>query len=175
MWKVFLSKWNGRSLFLESSTTPTPDLELYTDAAGSVGFGGYFQGKWFQGHWPPHMHLNRERGISIEWQELFPIVVAFAMWHPLFKGKHLQFWCDNESVVSIVNLWHSKAPPIMELVRKLVLLSMEHNFLVWARHVPGVLNEIVDALSCFQMQRFWTLALDANQIPCTILPSLMTL
>ena len=64
---------------------------------------------------------------------------------------------------------------IMELVRKLVLLSMEHNFLVWACHVPGVLNEIVDALSCFQMQRFWTLALDANQIPCTILPSLMTL
>jgi len=47
MRKVFLLKWNERSLFLESSTTPTPDLELYTDAAGSMGFGGYFQGKWF--------------------------------------------------------------------------------------------------------------------------------
>jgi len=43
MWKLFLSKWNGCSLFLESSTTPTPDLELYMDAVGSVGFGGYFQ------------------------------------------------------------------------------------------------------------------------------------
>ena len=175
MWKVFLSKWNGRSLFLESTTTPTPDLELYTDAAGSVGFGGYFQGKWFQGHWPPLMLLNRERGISIEWQELFPIVVACAIWHPLFKGKRLQFWCDNESVVSIINSGHSKAPLIMELVRKLVLLSMEHNFLVRARHVPGVSNEIADALSRFQMQRFWALAPDADQIPCTIPPSLMTL
>ena len=175
MWKVFLSKWNGRFLFLESNATPTPDLELYTDAAGSVGFGGYFQGKWFQGHWPPHMLLNREWGISIEWQELFPIVVACAIWHPLFRGKRLQFWCDNESVVAIINSGHSKAPLIMELVRKLVLLSMEHNFLVRARHVPGVSNEIADALSRFQMQRFWALAPDADQIPCTIPPSLMTL
>ena len=62
----------------------------------------------------------------------------------------------------------------MELVRKLVLLSMEHNFLVRARHVPGVSNEIADALSRFQMQRFWALAPDADQIPCTIPPSLMT-
>jgi len=121
------------------------------------------------------MLLNRERGISIEWQELFPILVACAIWHPLFKGKRLQFWCDNESVVSIINSGHSKAPPIMELVRKLVLLSMEHNFLVRARHVPGVSNEIADALSHFQMQRLWVLAPDADQIPCTIPPSLMTL
>ena len=110
MWKVFLSKWNGCSLFLESSTTPTPDLELYTDAARTMGFGGYFLGKWFQGHWPPHILLNRELGISIEWQDLFPIFVACAIWHPLFKGKRLQFWCDNESVVSIINSGHPKAP-----------------------------------------------------------------
>ena len=152
-----------------------PDLELYTDAAGSIGFGGYLQGKWFQGHWPPHMHLNRERGISIEWQELFPIVVACSIWHPLLTGKRLQFWCDNESVVSIINSGHSKVPRIMELVRKLVLLSMQHNFLVRARHVSGVSNAVADALSRFQMQRFRALAPDADQSPCIIPPSLMTL
>ena len=175
MWKVFLANWNGRTFFLESSPTPTPDLELYTDAAGSIGFGGYLQGKWFQGHWPPHMRLNRERGISIEWQELFPIVVACSIWHPFLAGKRLQFWCDNESVVSIINSGHSKVPRIMELVRKLVLLSMQHNFLVRARHVPGVSNEVADALSRFQMQRFRALAPDADQSPCIIPPSLMTL
>ena len=53
IWKVFLANWNGRSFFLESSPTRTADLELYTDAAGSMGFGSYLQGKWFQGHWPP--------------------------------------------------------------------------------------------------------------------------
>ena len=45
MWKVFLLNWNGRSFFLESSHTPAQNLELYTDAAGSIGFGGFFQGR----------------------------------------------------------------------------------------------------------------------------------
>ena len=175
MWTVFLTKWNRRSFFLESSTTLAPDLELYTDAASTIGFGGFLQGKWFQGHWPPHMRLNKDRGISIEWQELFPIVVACAIWHPFFTGKHLQFWCDNESVVAIINSGHSKAPRVMDLVRFLVLISMKHNFLVRARHVSGVSNDIADALSRFQMQRFRALAPDADQNPCTIPPSLMTL
>ena len=47
MWKMFLSKWNGHSLFLQSSPSPAQNLELYTDAAGSIGFGGYFQRGWF--------------------------------------------------------------------------------------------------------------------------------
>ena len=42
MLKIFLSKWNGRSFFLESTPTPAQNLELYTDAVGSIGFGGYF-------------------------------------------------------------------------------------------------------------------------------------
>ena len=175
MWKVFLTKWNGRSFFLESSTTPAPDIELHTDAASMIGFGGFLQGRWFQGHWPPHMRLNKDQGISIEWQELFPIVVACAIWHPFFTGKRLQFWCDNESVVAIINSGHSKAPRVMDLVRFLVLISMKHNFLVRARHVSGVSNNIADALSRFQMQRFRALAPDADQNPCTIPPSLMTL
>lgn len=175
MWKVFLDQWNGRSFFLDSAITPSPDLELFTDAAGSIGFGGYFRGKWFQGRWPACMRLGRERGISIEWQELFPIVVACALWYPEFSGKRLQFWCDNESVVAIINQGHSKAPRIMDLVRFLVLISMKHNFFVRARHVAGVNNGIADALSRFQEQRFRQLAPHAAPRPCTIPPSLMTL
>ena len=63
MWEVFLDQWNGRSFFLDSSVTPTPELEMYTDAASSVGFGGYFSGKWFQGQWHPFMRLSKERRI----------------------------------------------------------------------------------------------------------------
>lgn len=175
MWKAFLSGWNGRSFFLDSTVSTSPDLELYTDAASSVGFGGYFNGQWFQGKWLPHMHLSPTKGISIEWQELFPIVVACALWFPHFSGKRIQFWCDNESVVAIINSGHSKAPRIMDLLRFLVLLSMKHNFFVRARHVPGVSNDIADALSRFQDERFRASAPKAQKTPCTIPPSLMTL
>lgn len=175
MWKAFLAGWNGRSFFLDSTITPSPDMDLYTDASGTIGFGGYFKGKWFQGRWPPHMQLNKDRGISIEWQELFPIIVACAIWFPYFSGKRIQFWCDNQSVVAILNSGRSKAPRIMDLLRFLVLLSMKHNFFVRARHVPGVSNEIADALSRFQVSRFRAAAPTAEQTPCTIPPSLMTL
>ena len=80
----------SRSFFLQSTATPAQNLELYTDAAGSIGFGGYFQGKWFQDHWRPNMQLDQKQGISIEWQELFPIV-ACTIWHPLLARKRLQF------------------------------------------------------------------------------------
>ena len=63
----------------------------------------------------------------------------------------------------------------MDLVRFLVLISMKHNFLVWARHVPGVSNAIADALFCFQVQHFRELAPQADQTPCTIPSLLMTL
>ena len=77
--KAFLARWNGRSFFLNTTITPSPDMHLYTDASDTIAFGGYFNGKWFQGRWPSHMHLNKDRGISIEWQELFRIVVACAI------------------------------------------------------------------------------------------------
>ena len=140
IWKAFLSGWNGRSFFLDTTFTPSPDLELYTDASGFVGFGGYFNGQWFQGRWPPHLQLNRAGGISIEWQERFPIVVACAIWFPHFAGKRIQFWCDNESVVAIVNSGHSKAPRIMDLLTFLILIFMKNNFFIRARH--GISLEI---------------------------------
>ena len=165
MWGTFLTGWNGRSFFLNSSATLSPDMELFTDTASTIGFGGYFNGKWFQGRWPPHLALSKDKGISIEWQELFP--------H--FAGKHLQFWCDNESVVAVINSGHSKAPRIMDLLRFLTRTAMKHNFLVRARHVPGVSNDIADALSRFQEAHFRAATPMADRDPCTIPPSLMTL
>ena len=35
----------------------------------------------------------------------------------------------------------------MDLLRFLVLLSMKHNFYIRAHHVPGIVNDIADALS----------------------------
>ena len=94
------------------------------------------------------------------------------MWYSYFSGKSIQFWCDNESVVAIINSGHSKAPRIMDLLRFLVLLSIKHNFYFRARHVPGIVNEFADALSRFQDTRFRAVAPQAESTPCTIPPSL---
>jgi len=53
-------------------------------------------------------------------------------------------------VVAIIHTGPSKAPRIMDGLRFLVFIFMKHNSYVTVRHVPGVYNEIADALSLFQ-------------------------
>ena len=85
-------------------------MVLYTDASGTIGYGGYFNGKWIQARWLPHMQLSNVTGISIEWQDLFSIVIACAIWYgtPIFPGNVFNFEAINESVVAIINSGHSK-------------------------------------------------------------------
>ena len=60
MWQHFLQNWNGVSLFLDTRATSPPELQLYTDASGSLGYGGFLAGEWFQGHWLPHHTLSQK-------------------------------------------------------------------------------------------------------------------
>ena len=172
MWEVFLTNWNGISLFLESEQTPSPSLQLFTDAAGSTGFGGYLAGQWFHGHWLPEQEINKTTGISIAWQELYPIYLACFLWGSQWTTKRIVFFCDNESVVQILNQKTSKCPKIMDLLRPIVLCTLRHNFTFTAKHVRGLDNGIADSLSRFQLDRFKQLAPLASPLPCVI-PSSM--
>ena len=70
-WQAFATPWNGRSFFLLPQWTPSPDLELFTDSSGTVGYGAYCQGQWFNGRWTTEQLQH-----SIQWKELYPIVLA---------------------------------------------------------------------------------------------------
>lgn len=41
MWKDFLAGRKGHSFFLDNTVTPSPDMHLYTNASGTIGFGGH--------------------------------------------------------------------------------------------------------------------------------------
>lgn len=69
MWKLFIDQWNGIGLFLSPIWKTSNTLSLFTDASGSLGYGGIFQQRWFQGRWLPSQQLGQQ-GISILWQEL---------------------------------------------------------------------------------------------------------
>ena len=53
MWHRFLTEWNGVVHFLDQEVIKPVDFTLYTDAAATVGYGGFFGNKWFQGRMPP--------------------------------------------------------------------------------------------------------------------------
>lgn len=46
-WLQFARSWNGTAFFLDPTWTPAPELQLFTDASGTLGFGGYWNGAWF--------------------------------------------------------------------------------------------------------------------------------
>ena len=171
MWLTFLDHWNGASFFLGDNILSSPDLQLFTDASGSLGYGGYLNGQWFQSRWLPQHRLNPATGISIDWQEMFAIYIACFLWGPYWSGERICFWCDNLPAVVIINSKRSKSPRIMDLVRSITLLTLIHNFTFTANHIPGLDNAIADSLSRFQMDRFHSLAPNASPTPCTIPPS----
>ena len=80
LWCTFLTTWNGKEFFLDEEETLASDLEFYTDAAGTQGFGGCFNKSWFflgvgpcyhkitcfsQSVWPsPDINLVRSAGVD---------------------------------------------------------------------------------------------------------------
>ena len=89
---------------------------------------------------------------SIQWKELFAIYLACALWGHLWPGKKLIFHTDNSTNVAIWSCQSSKAHDLMDLARKIFLISAQHAFVVQFKHIPGISNPIADALSRLQME-----------------------
>ena len=80
MWLEFLNEWNGISFFYESCLTSAADMHLFTDAASTVGYGGFYRGKWFCDTWPKDLPSISDKNLSMALLELYPIVVSAYLW-----------------------------------------------------------------------------------------------
>ena len=67
-------------------------MELFTDASSTIGFGGYFGGKWFYSSWPTEIKNIANSKHSMAFFELYPIVVAAVLWGASWKTKKALFW-----------------------------------------------------------------------------------
>jgi hypothetical protein len=95
-----------------------------------------------------------DRVRSIAWRELFAVVIKCRIWGHLFVGRRMLLYCDNQSVVEIVNSGTSRCPLVMCLVRSLYFLAGRFNVDVKLRHVPGLDNKAADLLSRDAVQDF---------------------
>ena len=167
-WHHFLSDWHGVSFCLFPGLVPEAGVEVSSDAAGSIGFGAYLKDYWFAGSWAPSQQQQ-----SVAYKEFFPVVIAAHVWGHMWCKRHVLFHSDNEAVVHILNTRTSKVPSLMQLLRSLLLSAARHSFSFSARHVPGVNNQIADALSRFRWQDFRQLVPDAQPHPMWTPPELL--
>ena len=142
VWLKFLREFNGRSFFLDDKWNTSPPLELYTDAAGSKGYGAIFGPHWFFGSF-----TDQWQSFNITFLELFPIALSVRIWGSQMANRCIVFVTDNAALVSIINQQTSKHKLVMILIRDLVLTALNYNIIFRARHIPGLNNTRADCLS----------------------------
>ena len=110
-WRWLLTNWNGCSFFLQGQWTAAPDLHLFTDAAGSHGFGAVYSSHWLTGEWLP-----AQQNCCITWMELYPIVLACATWGKRWERLRIRFHSDNQAVQAVVRSGTCRCKNVMSLL-----------------------------------------------------------
>ena len=128
MWLVFLNK----SLiycrpFMDYSYCDAVDLDFFTDASRnfSLGFGGVYGTKWMYAQWD---EFTKQQEPSIEYLELFAVTAGVLLWCKNFQNRCVHIFCDNMSVVFMLNNMSSSCRNCMVLIRLITLECMCNNF-----------------------------------------------
>ena len=159
-WLQYLPQWNGVSLFPPSHWESSIDLHFYTDSS-DLAAAGYMNGAWFV---VPFVYEYQElKNFSINWREMFAIVVAASTFGPQWRGKRIMFHCDNMCVVEVVTHGSCRSDRMMDLVRKLFFSCAKYDFELSMCYVNTKVNDIADALSRLQFDRFRKCAPCADQ------------
>ena len=117
------------------------DVTITSDASGSWGCGAFWQQKLFQCSWHTSLKI-----VNILEKELFPIVIAAAIWGKAWWACTVLCCCNNAAVVALINAGCCKHETAMHLVRCLFFFAAHFDFDIFACHIPGSLNVAADAL-----------------------------
>jgi hypothetical protein len=154
VWLRFLYKWNSTYQIIREETVHYTDIGVYTDAS-DWGMGGWYsdQQEWFQHPWTPQQKLSH-----IGVKELWATKHALERWGHAWAGKTVVLHTDNRSNVDAISARRSRIDEaVAEILREIFFLELTFRCWIVLQHIAGVKNEIADALSRNQMQRFWKL------------------
>ena len=158
VWKIFLNSAESYCRpFMELGEWTGEDLEFYSDASKSWkrGVGAWCQNSWMYSAWDEE--ILEKFNPSIQYLELYGVVLAAVKWMHRFKNRKVFVFCDNKSVVDMINDSSSSNKNEMVLIRILILKGLQENVRIFAKHVKTKKNGMADALSRLQLDRFWTL------------------
>ena len=116
-------------------------LNWYTDASGSMNLrcGGHYDNRrWFVRPWSQEFFKLHEP--SIEFLELYAITLNVYLWPKEVQNRRIVLFCDNQSVVSMINSSGSASKNCHQLIRLITLQSMKLNVRIFAKHVGTLAN-----------------------------------
>ena len=146
------------------------DLEVTSDAAGSLGFRAYFRGKWFSSAWGHASPVHCLQGTISHCHSCSHLGPAHAVVQTTYLVSLGQ---RSRLVIKILISRTSKTPSFMFLLHDLLFVRAHFSFTFTALHVPGIHNKVADVPSHFHWQEFRLLALEAQSCPVVILYNLL--
>ena len=150
-------------------------LQFTSDAAKKegLGFGAFFDRHWLYSKWEKGFMAKFDP--SIEYLELFAVCAGIFTWAHHLRNCRIIIFCDNQSVVSMINNTTSSCKNCMVLLRMLVLNGLVFNRKVLVRYISSKDNILSDALSRQRLNIFWKNAPNnmfktPEQIPAILWP-----
>ena len=153
IWRVFLENFRNRAVCrpmndpMESITAE--QLSFFSDASAAehLDLGAVFGNHWLFGQWP--VGFIKGSKPSIEYLELFALTAALMTWGhmPMIQNKRVILFCDNMSVVNMINNSSSSCKNCMYLLRLITLNNLVNNRRVFAKHICTERNNLADSLS----------------------------
>ena len=161
VWEKFLDAKDHSNFcrpMLDLSANNSVVIGFFSDASAAkdLGFGCFFGKYWLYGTWEPSYISNFKP--SIEYLELFAMVASIITWSYDLRNARVTVWCDNKSVVHMVNQISSSCPNCMYLICMLTLDNLRFNRRVFAQHLTSQQNFLADALSRGRIAKFKKLA-----------------
>ena len=108
-------------------------------------------------------------------KELIPILFTSIMWGAQLSRHHINFQCDNESLVIAINKGSSKDKLVMHLLRCLWFFAAHFDIQITTTHLPGALNVTADHLSRNNLTQAFLATPTLLQHPTSIPPPVFTL
>ncbi len=133
--------------------------------------GAFWRDKWFQVEWKEWPGFQKA---TISSKELLPLVIAAAVWGPLWRGAVVLCHCDNQAVVSVVSGGYCRDPPMAHMLRCLFFIEAYFDLTLSANHVPGVQNRVANCISRNNLDEFFSLTPQAQLQPIAISPGLVS-
>ena len=169
MWESFLLYQDAINRpFMDLSLSQTlHEISLYSDASANprLGMGAIFRGKyWIFVKWEEGF-IEKERP-SIDFLKLYALCMGVFTWSKFITQTRVTIFCDNMPVKFMVNNMAGKCKNTMMLLRLLALDNMRRDRRVFVEHIEGKQNNLSDALSRLQFDRFFDQAPnDVNEYP----------
>ena len=162
MWQQFLRlpQAYARPFYqFDNETTYTP--EFFMTDASMIGGGGVCQNDWFIIEWDED--LMEQCKPSINFLELYVLTIAIYVWGERFSNIPIIIYCDNMSVVHMVNNGTSKNTRCMKLLRIITLHTLIHNITIHVKYINTKENVFADSLSRLEYKRFKSLVKSQNK------------